>query len=140
MPFATLIPRPDNMLFSPLGQHILVYEPPHGFVILAFAMFDGFADPYNHMLHYNQEMILNARNDWLLCKVFSASLQGPALACFHKLSRNLRNLFNELWVAFISQYRKEEHQLLTNYSQAGRRVYLRLHKEVRASRLASRFL
>ena len=68
------------MLSSPLGQHILDYELPHGFVILAFTMFDGSTDPYDHMLHYKQAMTLNAKNDWLLCKVFPASLRGPALA------------------------------------------------------------
>ena len=49
-------------------------------------------------------MILNASNDRLLCKVFSVSLRGSALAWFHKLPRNSINSFNELWVAFISQY------------------------------------
>ena len=53
MPPAPLIRGPDNMLSSPLGQLILDYEPPHRFVIPAFIMFDGFADPYDHMLHYN---------------------------------------------------------------------------------------
>ena len=69
-----------------------------------FAMFDGFNDPYDHMLHYNQAMTLNACNDHLLCKVFPASLRGPTLAWFHKLPRNSINSFNELWIAFISQY------------------------------------
>ena len=68
----------------------------------AFTMFDGSNDPYDHMLHCNQEMTLNANNDLLLCKVFLASLQGPTLAWFHKLSRNSINSFNELWTAFIS--------------------------------------
>ena len=62
------------MLSSPLGQHVLNYEPPRGFVILAFTMFDGSNDPYDHILHYNQTMTLNANNDRLLCKVFPASL------------------------------------------------------------------
>ena len=74
VPPATLIPRLDDMLSSSLGQHILDYEPPRGFAILAFTMFDGSANPYDHMLHYNQEMTLNADNDRLLCKVFLASL------------------------------------------------------------------
>ena len=39
-----------------------------------FAMFDDSNDPYDHMLHFNQAMTLNARNDQLLCKVFLASL------------------------------------------------------------------
>ena len=54
------------MLSLPLEQHILDYEPLCGFVILAFATFDGSVDPYDHMLHYNQVMILNAGNDLLL--------------------------------------------------------------------------
>ena len=68
------------MFSSPLGQHIFDYEPPHGFVILDFTMFDGSVDPYDHILHYNQAMTLNAGNDRLLCTVFSASLWGPTLA------------------------------------------------------------
>ena len=71
---------PYDMLSSPLGQHILDYEPPRGFVIPPFAMYDDFSDPYDHMLHFNQAMILNAGNDRLLCKVFPASLKGLALA------------------------------------------------------------
>ena len=68
IPPATLIRRPDDMLFSPLGQHILDSEPPHEFVILAFTTFDGLANPYDHMLHYNQVMTLNAGNDRLYAK------------------------------------------------------------------------
>ena len=100
----TLIQRLNHMLSSPLGQHILDYEPPHGFAILAFTTFDCLSDPYDHMLHYNQAMRLNTSNDRLLCKIFPASLRGPTLAWFHKLPRNSINSFNELWVAFISEY------------------------------------
>ena len=75
-----LIPRPDDVLSSPLRQHILDYEPPRGFFIPAFAMFDGSDDPYDHILHYNQMMILNANNDHLLFKVFSASLWGACVS------------------------------------------------------------
>ena len=69
-----------------------------------FAMFDGSSDPYDHMLHYNQAMTLNAGNDHLLCIVFPANLQGPMLAWFHKISHNSINSFNEIWTVFISQY------------------------------------
>ena len=74
------------------------------FVIPPFAMYDGSSDLYDHMLHFNQAMILNAGNDRLLCKVFLASLKGPALAWFHKLLRGSLNSFGELWAAFVSQY------------------------------------
>ena len=104
VPLVTLIRRPDDILSSPLGQHILDYEPPRGFIIPAFTTFIGSTDPYDYMLHYNQVMTLNASNDRLLCKVFPASLRGPVLSWFHKLPRYLINSFYKLWAAFISQY------------------------------------
>ena len=91
------------MLSSPLGQHILDYEPPLGFVIPQFSMYDDSSDPYDHMFHFNQTMILNAGNDRLLCNVFPASLKGPTLAWFHKLPRGSLNSFGELWATFVSQ-------------------------------------
>ena len=92
------------MLSTPLGQHILDYDPPRGFSIPPFAMYDGSSYPYDHMLHYNQVMIFNVGDDRLLCKVFPSSLKGPALAWFHKLPRGSINTFDELWAAFVSQY------------------------------------
>ena len=85
------------MLSSPLGQYILDYDLPHGFSIPIFTIFDGFTNPYDHMLHYNQATTLNAGNDWLLYKVFLTSLR-------HKLPRYSINSFNELWAAFILWY------------------------------------
>ena len=95
---------PLDILSTPLGQHILDYDPPRGFSILPFAMYYGSSDPYDHMLHYNQAMILSAGDDRLLCKVFPTSLRGPTLAWFHKLPRGSINTFSELWAAFISHY------------------------------------
>ena len=100
----TTIQGPEDMLSSPLGQHILSYKPPRSFVITSFSMYDGSSDPYDHMLHFNQSMILNVRNDRLLCKVFPASLKGPALAWFHKLPQRSINSFSKLWAAIFSQY------------------------------------
>ena len=104
IPPTTTIQSPDAMLSSPLGQHILNYEPPRGFFMPTFVMFDGSSDPYDHMLHYNQELTLNADNDHMLYKVFPTNLQGPALGWFHKLPCNSINSFNKLWTVFISQY------------------------------------
>ena len=104
MIFSFVVQGLYGMLSTPLGQHILDYDPPCGFSIPPFAMYDGSSDPYDHMLHFNQAMILNAGDDRLLCKVFPASLKGPALAWFHKLPRGSINTFGELWVAFVFQY------------------------------------
>ena len=80
MPVPTAVWGPQDMMSSPLGQHILSYEPPHGFTIPPFTIYDGSSDPYNHMMHFNQAMILSVGNDRLLCKVFPVSLKEPALA------------------------------------------------------------
>ena len=99
------LPSEDHNTCSPLPLvNIFDYDPPHGFSIPSFAMYDGSSDPYDHMLHFNQAMILNAEDDRLLCKVFPTSLKGSALAWFHKLMRGSINSFGELWVAFVSQY------------------------------------
>ena len=98
---STTVRGPENMLSSSLGQHILSYEPPCGFFIPSFAMYDGSFDPYDHMLHFNQAMILNAGDDRLLCKVFPTSLKGPTLAWFHKLPWRSINSFNQLWATFV---------------------------------------
>ena len=89
-----------HALFCPRAAQPQLRATP-GFSIPTFAIFDGSSDPYDHMLHYNQEMTLNPDNDHLLCKVFPASLQGPALAWFHKLPCNLINSFNTLWTIFM---------------------------------------
>ena len=100
----SVVRGPQDLLSTPLGQHILDYDPPRGFSIPPFAMYDGSFDPYDHMLHYNQAMILNVEDDRLLCKVFPASLKGPSLTWFHKLPRGSINMFGELWAALVSQY------------------------------------
>ena len=102
--FSSALQGPQHMLSSPLDQHILDYDPPRGFSISSFAMYDGSSDLYDHMLHFNQAMILNAGDDRLQCKVFPTILKGPTLAWFHKLLRGSINSFGELWAAFVSQY------------------------------------
>ena len=102
--FSSTVRGPQDMLSTPLGQRILDYNPPRGFSIPPFAMYDGSSDPYDHMLLFNQAMILNAGDDRFLCKVFLASLKGPSLAWFHKLPRGSINTFGELRAAFVSQY------------------------------------
>ena len=51
-----------------------------GYVIPKFTMYNGTYDPFDHLMHYRQVMMLDIRNDELLYKVFLISLQGLALA------------------------------------------------------------
>ena len=107
----------EDMMSSPLGQHILSYEPPHDFTIPPLAMYDVSFDPYNHMMHFNQAMILSTRNDRLLCQVFPASLKGPALPGtperIHKLVRRVVGCLR--FPIFMLSLAKGKHQLTANH-------------------------
>ncbi|RVW82091.1 hypothetical protein CK203_052465 [Vitis vinifera] len=96
--------RLDDMLFMPFSLDIINYEPPRGFMVPKFSTYDGTNDPFDHIMHYRQLMTLDIGNDALLCKVFSANLQGQTLSWFHRLSTNSMNNFRDLSEAFVGQY------------------------------------
>ena len=76
------------MLSMHFSSSIINYEPPRGFLVQKFSMYDGSSNPFDHIMHYRQLMTLDIGNDALLCKVFPASLQGQALSWFHRLLMN----------------------------------------------------
>ena len=92
------------MLSTPFSPRVINYEPPKVFLVPKFSVYDGFSDPFDHIMHYQQLMTLDIGNDMLLCKVFPASLQGQALSWFHRLPTNSVDNFRDLSEAFIGQY------------------------------------
>ena len=46
--------------------YIIDYEPPRGFMVLKFIIYDGISDPFDHIMHYKQVMTLDIGNDALL--------------------------------------------------------------------------
>ena len=92
------------MLSTPFCSHIIHYKPPRGFLVPKFSTYDGSNDPFDHIMHYRQLMTLDIGNDPLLCKVFTASLQGQALSWFHRLPPNSVDNFKDLSEAFVGQY------------------------------------
>ena len=92
------------MLSTPFSPRVINYEPPKGFLVPKFSVYDGFSDPFDHIMHYQQLMTLDIGNDMLLYKVFPASLQGQALSWFHRLPTNSVDNFRDLSEAFIGQY------------------------------------
>ena len=118
VPSAALIRKPDDMLSSPLWQHILDYEPPRGFVILAFTTFDGLADPYDHMLHYNQAITLYA-----IPGQFAWAGVGLVLQALVLLNKSVLRTMGCIHITIsLLGATKEKHQLLTNHSQTRKRV------------------
>ena len=70
----------NDMLFTPIGPHIINYEPPKGLVVPKFMMYDVTSDLFDHIMHFRQFMTLNIGIDALMYKVFSTNLLGQALS------------------------------------------------------------
>ena len=79
------------MLSTSFDSHIISYEPPRGFVVPKFTIYDGMSDPFDHIMHVRQLMTLNIGNDALMCKVFLTSLHDQVL--FWCLLQNSVNTF-----------------------------------------------
>ncbi|RVW14335.1 hypothetical protein CK203_099075 [Vitis vinifera] len=91
-------------------------------------------------MHYRQLMTLDIGNDALLCKVFSASLQGQALSWFHRLPPNSIDNFRDLSEAFVGQYlcsarHKQNISTLQNIKISSNEVFVQaLHSSSRSLR------
>ncbi|KAL6351310.1 hypothetical protein AAG906_035102 [Vitis piasezkii] len=59
----------DDMLSTPFSSRIVNYEPPRGFLVPKFSMYDGSSNPFDHIMHYKKLMTLDIGNDGLLCKL-----------------------------------------------------------------------
>ena len=80
----------------------IVEEPkPKYFVVPSFKQFDGKSDPMDHIFNFQQKMALERRNEAILCKVFSTTLIGPALAWFRQLPEKSVDNFEDLCAQFI---------------------------------------
>ncbi|RVW99603.1 hypothetical protein CK203_021507 [Vitis vinifera] len=103
-PLGSIIRKLDDMLFMSLGPHIIGYEPPKGFLVPEFTMYDGMSDPFNYLLYYRQLMTLDIGNDILLYKVFLSNFHGSTLSWFHQLPQNSINSFRDVSETFVGHY------------------------------------
>ena len=98
---------------SPLTEWIIDEAKPKDFVIPTFKQFDGKSNPVDHIFNFQQKMALETRNEAILCKVFSTTLIGPALAQFRQLPEKSIDSFEDLCTQFIKQYNSNRQQQKT---------------------------
>ena len=55
----------NDMMTMSFDQHIMMYEPPRGYTIPKFVMYDCTYDPFNHLMHYQKMMAVDIDNDEL---------------------------------------------------------------------------
>ena len=50
LPLEATTHRLNDMMTTPFAQHILMCEPPRGYTIPKFVMYDGTYDPFDHLM------------------------------------------------------------------------------------------
>ena len=75
----------------PFTEWIVEESKLKDFVVPTFKQFDRKFDPVDHIFNFQQKMALETRNEVILCKVFSTTLTGPALAWFRQLQKKKIN-------------------------------------------------
>ena len=63
-------------------------------------MYNNRTDPVEHVIHFNQRMVVHSKNETLMCKVFPSSLGLVAMRWFDGLGVGSINSFKELTRAF----------------------------------------
>nr|CAN64938.1 hypothetical protein VITISV_042931 [Vitis vinifera] len=54
------------MLSMPFDPYIISSEPPRGFIVPKFTLYDGTSDPFDHIIYHRQLMTLDIGNDALI--------------------------------------------------------------------------
>ncbi|XP_010669872.1 uncharacterized protein LOC104886992 [Beta vulgaris subsp. vulgaris] len=108
---------PNSYADSPFADPIALIEVPKRFSVPTMKLYDGTADPNDHVAQYKQRMITisipkNMR-EACICKGFGSTLTGPALQWFINLNNGTISSFAQLVNIFNMQFassRKMEKQ------------------------------
>ena len=74
---------------SPFVRRINKARLPRQFSQPTFAIHNGRTDPVEHVSHFNQKMVIHAKNEALMCKVFPSSLRPMAMRWFDALGEGI---------------------------------------------------
>ena len=78
----------DQVSRSPFTNRIEGAELPRRFNQPVFAIYNGRADPVEHVSQFNQKMAIYLQNEALMCKIFPSSLGSMAMRWFNSLKTN----------------------------------------------------
>ena len=78
----------DQISRSPFAHRIEGAKLPRRFNQPTFAIYNGQADPVEHISQFNQRMAIYSQNEALMCKVFPSSLGPMVIRWFNSLKTN----------------------------------------------------
>ena len=67
-------------------------------------MYNGRTNPVEHVSHFNQRMVVQSKNESLMCKVFPSSLGPVVIRWFDGLGAGSIDSFKELTRVFGSRF------------------------------------
>ena len=94
----------DQISRSPFMYRIEGAKLPRRFNQPTFAIYNGRADPVEHVSEFNQKMAIYSQNETLMCKVFPSSLGPMAMRWFNSLKTNSIGSYKQLTQAFCSRF------------------------------------
>ena len=86
----------DQISRSPFMYRIEGAKLPRRFNQPAFAIYNGQADPVEHVSQFNQKMAIFSQNEALMCKIFQSSLGPMAMRWFNSLKTNSIGSYKQL--------------------------------------------
>ena len=89
---------------SPFTNRIEGAKLPRRFNQPVFAIYNGRADPVEHVSQFNQKMAIYSQNEALMCKIFPSSLGSMAIRWFNSLKTNSIGSYKQLTQAFCSRF------------------------------------
>ncbi|XP_065618438.1 uncharacterized protein LOC136062805 [Quercus suber] len=84
----------------PFTRRIEDANIPRRFHQPTFTIYNGRIDPVEHVSHFSQRMVVHAKDEALMCKVFPSSLGPVAIRWFNGLRANSIDSFGKLTQAF----------------------------------------
>jgi hypothetical protein len=95
----------EGLCRSPFVEEVARADKPRHFQEPTFKLYDGKADPADHLSVYLTKMSYWAYSDAALCRSFAASLGEKGLDWFRRLPEGQIRDFNELSEIFIKRFR-----------------------------------
>ena len=83
---------------------VMHFPFPTKFRMSQIEAFDETKDPINHLNTYKNQMELHGYQDPVICRAFSITLKGSALAWFNRLPPASISSFKELSIAFVLHF------------------------------------
>ena len=88
----------------PFTRNIEDASFPQRFHQPTFTLYTSRSNPVEHVIHFNQKMVVHSKDEVLMCKIFSSSLSPVAMRWFNGLRANFIDSFKKITRAFGTRF------------------------------------